>query len=123
MQENKNYILAVLVLCFIWIAVGAWNVYIHNINEYIADFVINPIGIAIIVFFIKYPKCEKLKIFLSCYFLIYGFIFLIYGFYLIYEADSIEIDTFCFLSDAVMIYLPIKLYKIRISDILKRLKR
>jgi len=122
MQENKNYILVVMALCFIWIFIGLWNVYIHNTKEYIVDFVVNLLGITIILLFLKFKKSEKIKLLLACYFFIYGLFFLIYKVFLIHNANSIDIDTFCFLSDMSMIILPIKLYKISINDIIKRLK-
>lgn len=125
MRENKILIYIVAVLCAIWLCVSLKFVNIRHFNIYMADLIVNPIGIIIILYATKDNQTfSNLKWLLSVYFLAYGIIFLVYDIYfIISHGDIHSLDTFYFISDMTMIYLPIKLYKISISEILKRLKR
>ena len=119
-KENKPvYIL--LFICAIWIFISILQFNIRNINMFIANLIINPVGMILLV---KFLNDKRLKAVISIYFFIYGFAFFCYDSYvMIFSRNIVELDTLYLLSNYVMMYIPFKLYNITVKSIINKLWR
>ena len=87
-----------------------------DINMFIANLLINPVGMILLV---KFLNDKRLKAVISIYFFVYGFIFFCYDTYvMIFSRNIIELDTLYLLSNYVMMYIPFKLYNITLKRII-----
>ena len=116
-KENKPvYIL--LFICAIWIVISILQFNVRNINMFIANLIINPVGMILLV---KFLSDKRLKAVISIYFFVYGFIFFWYDTYAMLCVRNIEeLDTLYLLSNFVMMYIPCKMYNISYKDILNK---
>jgi len=117
-KENKPvYIL--LFICVIWIFISILQFNVRTINMFIANLIINPVGMILLV---KFLNDKRLKAVIAIYFFVYGFAFFCYDTYVMLCVRNIkEIDTLYLLSNIVMMYIPCKMYNISYKDILKKL--
>jgi len=120
---NKITLLLLSSLCIIWFFIGIYYTQQKNINIYITDIIINPLGISIIIYAARNNNLKnKSKFILSLYFFLYGSFFLIYDCYFTIATDSIHnLDTFYFISDILMIYLSINICFREIYVAIKRI--
>lgn len=107
--KKNNFILSIFtLLCVVWLCVGVYHSIIQGtINIYIADILLNPIGI---FYIFKVTKNNNLagavKMRFAIFFFMYGLFFLGCDCYDVLSAGSIDkIDTFYFFSDFIMIIL------------------
>tara|TARA_R110000737_G_scaffold86221_2_gene118779 strand:+ start:804 stop:1178 length:375 start_codon:yes stop_codon:yes gene_type:complete len=114
-KENKPvYIL--LFICAIWLVISILQFNVRSINMFIANLLINPVGMILLV---KFLNDKRLKAVISIYFFVYGFIFFCYDTYvMIFSRNIIELDTLYLLSNYVMMYIPFKLYNITLKRII-----
>jgi hypothetical protein len=117
-KENKPvYIL--LFICAIWLVISILQFNIRGINIFLANIIINPVGMILLV---KFLNDKRLKAVIAIYFFVYGFAFFCYDSYvMIFSRNIIELDTVYLLSNVVMMYIPCKMYNISYKDILKKL--
>ena len=116
-KENKPvYIL--LFICAIWIFISILQFNVRNINMFIANLIINPVGMILLV---KFLDDKRFKAIVAIYFLVYGFAFFCYDSYvMIFSRDIVELDTLYLLSNYVMMYIPFKLYNITVKSIINK---
>ena len=116
-KENKPvYIL--LFICAIWIFISILQFNVRNINMFIANILINPVGMILLV---KFLNDKRLKAVIAIYFFVYGFAFFCYDSYaMIFSRDIVELDTLYLLSNYVMMYIPFKLYNITVKSIINK---
>ena len=114
-KENKPvYIL--LFICAIWLVISILQFNVRSINMFIANLLINPVGMILLV---KFLNDKRLKAVISIYFFVYGFVFFCYDTYvMIFSRNIIELDTLYLLSNYVMMYIPFKLYNITLKRII-----
>ena len=119
MQDNKSLAYILIIICIIWIIFSIALYDVRSINVFISNIIINPVGIILLLKFIKNNKC---KLFIAIYFFVYGFVYFWYDTYvMLYVRNIKEIDTLYLLSNYVMMYIPCKMYNISYKDILKKL--
>ena len=119
MQDNKLLAYILIIICIIWIVFSVALYDVRSINVFIANIIVNPIGIILLLKFIKNNKC---KLLIAIYFFVCGFLYFWYDTYIMLCVRNIkEIDTVYLLSNVVMMYIPCKMYNISYKDILKKL--
>lgn len=118
MKKENKLIYILLFICAIWIFISILQFNVRNINMFIANLIINPVGMILLV---KFLNDKRLKAVISIYFFVYGFAFFCYDSYvMIFSRDIVELDTLYLLSNYVMMYIPCKMYNISYKDILNK---